>query len=119
MIPLLTLGPGLRRARLSRSRRRVMRLRRSLTCAAIATTGALVAGAFVLAPAGQAAPRTAVPAAVHAPANLMGVAPYVYGDDVDLGKVMQTTGVRWFTVAFVLSKGNCNPVWDGEGGLGG
>ena len=26
---------------------------------------------------------------------------------------MNATGVKWFTMAFVLSNGDCNPQWDG------
>jgi hypothetical protein len=32
--------------------------------------------------------------------------------------VINATGIRWFTIAFVLASG-CNAVWDGEGGLTG
>ena len=32
--------------------------------------------------------------------------------------VVSATGIRWFTIAFVLASG-CNAVWDGEGGLTG
>ncbi len=32
--------------------------------------------------------------------------------------VISATGIRWFTIAFVLASG-CNAVWDGEGGLTG
>jgi Cellulose binding domain len=32
--------------------------------------------------------------------------------------VIAATGIRWFTIAFVLASG-CNAVWDGEGGLTG
>ncbi|MGW7817877.1 alpha-galactosidase [Streptomyces puniciscabiei] len=46
----------------------------------------------------------------------MAVAPYEYlgwGDPPDPAKVMSATGVTWFTLAFVLSDGTCNPRWDG------
>ncbi|MQY39752.1 hypothetical protein SRB17_77790 [Streptomyces sp. RB17] len=46
----------------------------------------------------------------------MAVAPYEYlgwGDPPDPTKVMSATGVKWFTLAFVLSDGTCNPKWDG------
>ncbi len=32
--------------------------------------------------------------------------------------VISATGIKWFTIAFVLASG-CNAVWDGEGGLTG
>ncbi|MFI1068394.1 alpha-galactosidase [Streptomyces puniciscabiei] len=47
----------------------------------------------------------------------MAVAPYEYlgwGDPPDPAKVMSATGVTWFTLAFVLSDGTCNPKWDGS-----
>jgi chitinase len=44
-----------------------------------------------------------------------GGAPYIYtsvSGSKDPVKVMQTTGVRAFTLAFILNKGTCSPVWD-------
>jgi len=41
--------------------------------------------------------------------------PYLYmgwGDPPAPGTVMSATGVRWFTMAFVLSGGGCTPAWD-------
>ena len=32
---------------------------------------------------------------------------------------MSATGVRWFTLAFILSDGGCNPAWDGSRPLNG
>jgi chitinase len=81
------------------------------------STALLAATGIALAQNSQASTPTAKPP--KAPANLMGVAPYIYGGGIDLGKTMSQTGVKWFTVAFVLNKGNCTPVWDGESGLGG
>jgi len=51
----------------------------------------------------------------------MAAAPYLYpgwGNPPAPSTVMNATGVRAFTIAFVLANG-CNPVWDGEGGLTG
>jgi chitinase len=51
----------------------------------------------------------------------MAAAPYIYpgwGDPPAPSTVMHATGVKAFTMAFVLANG-CNPVWDGEGGLTG
>src|SRR5919112_440591 len=48
-------------------------------------------------------------------------APYLYpgwGNPPAPSTVMGATGIRAFTIAFVLANG-CNPVWDGEGGLTG
>ncbi|WP_394435742.1 lectin [Streptomyces sp. SGAir0957] len=51
-----------------------------------------------------------------APAAPMAVAPYLYngwGNTPDPVTIMNATGVKWFTLAFVLSNGGCNPQWDG------
>jgi hypothetical protein len=51
----------------------------------------------------------------------MAAAPYIYpgwGNPPAPATVMNATGVKAFTIAFVLANG-CNPVWDGEGGLTG
>ncbi|MGW0208714.1 alpha-galactosidase [Streptomyces sp. NPDC003233] len=47
----------------------------------------------------------------------MAVAPYEYlgwGDPPDPTQVMAASGVKWLTLAFVLSDGTCNPKWDGS-----
>ncbi|MFE1949650.1 carbohydrate-binding protein [Streptomyces sp. NPDC059524] len=47
----------------------------------------------------------------------MAVAPYEYlgwGSPQDPTQVMAATGVKWFTLAFILSDGTCNPAWDGS-----
>ena len=47
----------------------------------------------------------------------MAVAPYEYfgwGHPQSPTSVMAATGVRWFTLAFILSTGSCNPAWDGN-----
>jgi hypothetical protein len=47
----------------------------------------------------------------------MAVAPYLYngwGSPPDPTTVTRATGVKWFTLAFVLSNGYCNPQWDGS-----
>ncbi|MEV7569163.1 ricin-type beta-trefoil lectin domain protein [Streptomyces tanashiensis] len=51
-----------------------------------------------------------------APGGNMAVAPYLYngwGNPPSPTTVMNATGVKWFTLAFVLSNGYCNPQWDG------
>jgi chitinase len=51
----------------------------------------------------------------------MASAPYVYpgwGNPPAPSTITSATGIRSFTIAFVLANG-CNPVWDGEGGLTG
>jgi hypothetical protein len=45
------------------------------------------------------------------------VSPYLYegwGDPPAVSTVQNATGVRWFTMAFILSNGTCNPQWDGQ-----
>jgi len=45
------------------------------------------------------------------------VAPYEYlgwGSPQNPTSVMSATGVKWFTLAFILSDGTCNPKWDGS-----
>jgi hypothetical protein len=59
---------------------------------------------------------TAAPAPVPSPAP-MTVAPYLspgWGAPPAPAKVMEATGVRWFSLAFVLSRGTCEPRWDGH-----
>jgi hypothetical protein len=49
-------------------------------------------------------------------------APYLYmgwGNPPNPVSVMQQTGVKWFTMAFVLSSGGCTPAWDGQRSLTG
>ncbi|MFF4018920.1 carbohydrate binding domain-containing protein [Streptomyces sp. NPDC001843] len=44
-------------------------------------------------------------------------APYLYegwGDPPSPSTVMSATGVKWFTMAFVLDSGGCTPAWDGS-----
>ncbi|GAA3470858.1 carbohydrate-binding protein [Nonomuraea roseola] len=44
-------------------------------------------------------------------------APYLYmgwGSPPNPGTVMDATGVKSFTMAFILSGGGCNPAWDGN-----
>ncbi|AVV45615.1 carbohydrate binding domain-containing protein [Streptomyces sp. ID05-04B] len=49
-------------------------------------------------------------------------APYLFegwGDPPNVSTVMNATGVKWFTMAFVLDGGGCNPMWDGNRALTG
>ncbi|MFC6085552.1 cellulose binding domain-containing protein [Sphaerisporangium aureirubrum] len=44
-------------------------------------------------------------------------APYLYlgwGNPPSPATVMNATGVKWFTMAFILSGGGCTPAWDGQ-----
>nr|WSX47773.1 carbohydrate-binding protein [Streptomyces sp. NBC_00974] len=52
----------------------------------------------------------------------MAAAPYEYlgwGSPQKPTDVMAATGVKWFTLAFILSDGGCNPKWDGSRALTG
>jgi len=54
--------------------------------------------------------------------GIQAVAPYLYngwGNPPDPTTIMSATGVKWFTLAFVLSNGTCNPQWDGGRALTG
>jgi len=51
-----------------------------------------------------------------------GAAPYLYpgwGDPPAPATVVNATGIKMFTMAFVLASNGCNPAWDGESGLAG
>ncbi len=51
------------------------------------------------------------------PAGGMAAAPYLYegwGDPPNPQTVQSATGIKWFTMAFVLSGGGCSPAWDGS-----
>ncbi|MEV5560519.1 carbohydrate-binding protein [Nonomuraea wenchangensis] len=55
------------------------------------------------------------------PAKMAG-APYLYmgwGNPPNPGTVMDATGVKSFTMAFILSSGGCTPAWDGNRALTG
>jgi hypothetical protein len=44
-------------------------------------------------------------------------APYLYlgwGEPPSATSVMSATGIKWYTMAFILSSGGCNPAWDGN-----
>jgi chitinase len=92
-------------------------LRRSALGAAL--LGLLCSPLLAAVPAaGAAAPD--VPSA-KAP-GAMAAAPYEYlgwGSPQKPTDVMAATGVKWFTLAFILSDGGCNPKWDGSRALKG
>ena len=59
-------------------------------------------------------------AAVKPKAAVAGGAPYIYpavGGKVDPVAAMKKTGVKAYTLAFILAKGGCNPAWDGSAAL--
>ncbi|MEU9115474.1 chitinase [Streptomyces sp. NPDC048483] len=77
----------------------------------LGTAGATGAAGAATSPV--VAPRVAVP---------MAAAPYEYlgwGDPQKPAEVMAATGTKWFTLAFILSDGGCNPKWDGNRALTG
>lgn len=62
-------------------------------------------------------PVTATTTGCTTPAPGMGAAPYLYegwGNPPNPQTVMQATGIKTFTMAFILSSGGCNPAWDGN-----
>jgi hypothetical protein len=51
------------------------------------------------------------------PGSKIPAAPYLYlgwGNPPSATSVMQQTGIKAFTMAFMLSSGGCNPAWDGN-----
>src|SRR6266540_1730525 len=87
-------------------------LRRGVRAAGLAAALALATIAVV----------SATPPALAAPVPGMAAAPCEYfgwGNPQDPTTVMARTGIRWFTLAFILSDGGCNPKWDGRRGLTG
>ncbi|MCG6497730.1 chitinase [Kitasatospora sp. A2-31] len=76
---------------------------------------AVLGPAALLAAPVQAAALPAPAAAAAVPG--MAAAPYEYlgwGNPQKPTDVMKATGVKWFTLAFILSDGGCNPKWDGS-----
>jgi hypothetical protein len=72
----------------------------------------LLAGALAV-----AASLSFLPAASAAPVAVAPAAPYLFlgwGEPPSPSAVMEATGVRSFTMAFVLSDGGCSPAWDGS-----
>ncbi|MFF3458315.1 chitinase [Streptomyces sp. NPDC002730] len=94
-------------------------LRKSaIGAAALGLLGSLALSAFPAAGAVPEAPQAVAPAASGA----MAAAPYEYlgwGSPQKPTDVMAATGVKWFTLAFILSDGGCNPKWDGSRALKG
>jgi chitinase len=77
---------------------------------AVAITAAITIGTAVgLAPVAQAA------------VNPILAAPYLYqwSSPPNPTTVMSSTGIKSFTLAFILSNGSCNPMWDGQRSLTG
>ncbi|MGI8310265.1 chitinase [Saccharopolyspora hattusasensis] len=85
------------------------KVRKSLLgCAAVA--GALTIGAVPALSAETPAPAS------NTTASPVAASPYLYngwGNPPKPGEVMSATGIKDFTLAFILSDGGCNPAWDG------
>ena len=79
--------------------------------AAALGAAAIIAGFGLVLPTGTA-DAAVVPGIQAAPYEYFG-----WGNPQDPKVVMQQTGIRWFTVAFILSDGGCNPKWDGQRSL--
>nr|WP_042193376.1 cellulose binding domain-containing protein [Kibdelosporangium sp. MJ126-NF4]CEL20739.1 Chitinase [Kibdelosporangium sp. MJ126-NF4]CTQ89652.1 Chitinase (EC 3.2.1.14) [Kibdelosporangium sp. MJ126-NF4] len=65
---------------------------------------------------GKSSPVTGTTTGCTQPAGGRG-APYLYmgwGNPPSPQTVMNATGVKWFTMAFVLSGGGCTPAWDSQ-----
>lgn len=62
-----------------------------------------------------------LPTTAQAAVNPVLAAPYLYqwGGQPNPATVMQQTGIKSFTLAFILSDGTCNPKWDGSRSLTG
>jgi hypothetical protein len=61
-------------------------------------------------------PPTTPPPPPPGPPGPLASAPYLMpleNDPPDIGQVMAATGVKTFTLAFILSDGGCHPVWSG------
>ncbi|WP_246083758.1 carbohydrate-binding protein [Nonomuraea diastatica] len=66
--------------------------------------------------AGRDATATTSGCTGNNPSKMPG-APYLYmgwGNPPNPGAVMDATGVKSFTMAFILSSGGCTPAWDGQ-----
>jgi Cellulose binding domain/Fibronectin type III domain len=92
------------------------------TTATIGSLGACTSHTYTVAAynsAGESAKSAAVSATTTGctqPSGGRG-APYLYmgwGNPPAPATVMSATGVRWFTMAFVLSGGGCTPSWDSQ-----
>jgi chitinase len=67
-------------------------------------------------------PTTKPPTTPPSSGTKMAAAPYVYpgwGNPPAAATVVNATGIKAFTMAFVNSNGSCSPAWDSESGLTG
>jgi chitinase len=85
---------------------------------AIALATLAAAAVAVVVPAASPAAQAVTPP----PISSAGAAPYLYygfGNPPSATSVMKATGIKWFTLAFLLSDGSCAAKWDGERSLTG
>ena len=71
---------------------------------------------------GSTTPPTTTPPTGGSGPGAKAVAPYYYtgwGNPPNLTTVTNATGVKWFTMAFMLNSGTCDPKWDGSRALTG
>jgi hypothetical protein len=87
------------------------RTRRTAVAAAAGLAAATALGVTSAAGHAQAA---ALPSGIAAPYLYLG-----WGNPPSATSVMSATGIKQFTMAFVLSDGGCNPAWDGSRALTG
>nr|WP_034287889.1 chitinase [Amycolatopsis benzoatilytica] len=83
---------------------------------------AAAAGAALATAAGMAPQATAGPAPYLAAApDPVLASPYLYqwSGQTSASEAMSATGIKTFTLAFMLSDGGCNPKWDGDRSLTG
>nr|WP_218889764.1 chitinase [Saccharopolyspora hordei] len=91
----------------------VSKVRKSLLACAAATAALALGAVPALSAEAPDAPAAASPSAA---------APYLYngwGNPPAVSEVMSATGIKDFTLAFILSDGTCNPAWDGTRPLDG
>ncbi|MEV6007606.1 chitinase [Streptomyces sp. NPDC051976] len=89
------------------------RTRRIAVAAAAGLAAAVALGVTSTAGSAHAA-ATALPSGAAAPYLYLG-----WGNPPSATSVMSATGIKQFTMAFVLSDGGCNPKWDGTRALTG
>lgn len=98
------------------------------TSATVSGLGACTSHSYTVAAynsSGESARSGAVPATTTGcptGGGPMAAAPYIYpgwGNPPAPSTVMSATGIRWFTMAFILSAGGCTPGWDGAPLTGG
>ncbi|MEW1923199.1 chitinase [Streptomyces sp. NPDC088360] len=91
--------------------------RRTATALAAACALATTASLALAAQSSAAPPKATAKAPSAKAAGTIHAAPYEYlgwGSPQKPTDVMAATGVKWFTLAFILSDGGCNPAWDGN-----